>query len=758
MEEDEDEDLDLEAVIEDDEDVKVSSSSTASADMSHVSVVVVGGDDTIKVMDSSLETNHLSSSNSSQASKRSNTSWIAEREAIKSGKEAVAEPIVKEANSIVEKEPEVVKKPQVNGHVTKTPNNNNNVNRSRRAVSEDIRHLNQHPNHEDEVILRRNKLKKEQEKTSTDPEAPIVPLIRPSQAKTTNNNKESAPDQAAEEPKVEKTGEAVVRKTPLTKDDIEKMNLKKKTRKRTRKFEIDGVVVTTTTSKIIYGDEENQKFYDEHYFRKQELRELKLLQKQEQKQFQDLAFKNQLCKEQQDKRFEQERTILVKNYENELQSMIDQQKKQVEKAEEQQHVDLKVTSKKIRAEQEKELKSFRESLKQEVKLLKQEVDLLPKTERKESLKHRKEILEGDQNHRESLFLAKLNDSHEGSLKRLSDTHKEKIALLDRQFLQQKQQLLRAREAAIWEMEERQLHERHQLAKRQLKDLFFLQRHQMLVHHEKELEHLKRLMDRKEEELIKNQTLERKALPKRIRQERKAREAMFRESLRISVTNLNEALKPIEEKDRLKKFQEAERKRYRAEEHRFEMKHQRQLEEARASSAAAIKELEQMQNEKRKMLMEHETQKLRELDDTFGQEMREWKDQLKPRKQNLEDEFAFQLEEQERHYGPYLSSALSTEAAAAEGRNSATPTERRGSQPSRKASSKSSGSERSTESSSRKSSVNELVTPSKYGVHAPSSHSHHHHHHRHSGSHHINNSGGRRLSASRHSLASRGSDI
>ena len=64
------------------------------------------------------------------------------------------------------------------------------------------------------------------------------------------------------------------------------MNLKKKTRKRTRKFEIDGVVVTTTTSKIIYGDEENQTFYDEHYFRKQELRELKLLQKQEQKQFQ----------------------------------------------------------------------------------------------------------------------------------------------------------------------------------------------------------------------------------------------------------------------------------------------------------------------------------------------------------------------------------------------------------------------------------------------------------------------------------------
>lgn len=45
------------------------------------------------------------------------------------------------------------------------------------------------------------------------------------------------------------------------------MNLKKKTRKRTRKFEIDGVVVTTTTSKVIYGDEDSGRGYDDHLFR-----------------------------------------------------------------------------------------------------------------------------------------------------------------------------------------------------------------------------------------------------------------------------------------------------------------------------------------------------------------------------------------------------------------------------------------------------------------------------------------------------------
>jgi len=532
-------------------------------------------------------------------------------------------------------------------------------------------------------------------------------------------------------------GAAVERKRPMTKEDIQKMNLKKKTRKRTRKFEIDGVTVTTTTSKVIYRDEESETFYDEHYFRKQELRELKLLQKQEQKQFQDLAFKNQVFKEQQEKRFDTERITLMKNYENDLTSMIDGQKKQVDKCEQQQHEELKVSSKRIRNEQEKELKSFRESLKQEVKLLKHEVELLPKDRRKEALKLRKEQLEREHIEREKSFVDRLNESHESHMKRLSDTHREKIALLDRQFLQQKQQLMRAREAALWEMEERQLHERHQLAKRQLKDMFFLQRHQMLVHHEKELDHLKRMMERREEELIKNQAVERRALPKRIRAEMKAREMMYRESLRISVTNLHEAITPTEEKDRFKKFQEAEKKRYRAEQQRFEMKHTKQLEEARAGSQAAVKELEQLQNEKRKMLMEHETSKLKELDESYAKEFKDWKADLKPRKQCLEEEFQQQLEEQERHYGHYLIAALAAE------RNRSTPS-RDGESSRSKSRYHSDTIISGTSSIDRRShgkSIDRKSSDSDY-----------------SGSGSRKSSNDRRLSASRHSLISRGSDL
>lgn len=421
---------------------------------------------------------------------------------------------------------------------------------------------------------------------------------------------------------------------------------KPKTLKRTRKFVIDGVVVTTTTSKVIYGDEDKL-VKDAHFLRKQELRELKMLQKQETKQYQDLLAKGQYAKEQQEKRFEQEMSALTRSYDNDLEILNRQQKQQVERAEQQQEIDLKLASKRIRTEQERDLKQFKESLKNELKLLKQEMELLPKDKRKEIFRLRKEKMDLEHAEKERLFIENLNEKHEQSMKRLSDSHCEKIALLERQFLQQKQQLLRGREAAVWELEEHHLHEKHQLAKRQLKDIFFLQRHQMLIRHEKELEHIKRMNARKEEELLKWQAVERRQLPKRIRSEMKTRELMFKESLRISMANIIES--PEAERDMIKKFQEGEKKRYKAEQQRHDMKYRRQLDDLRINSDTTIKELEQLQNEKRKMLMEHETMKLKQLDDENASELQEWRVKLKPRKQKLEEEFARQQEEQEKFY-------------------------------------------------------------------------------------------------------------
>ncbi|XP_061394554.1 serine/threonine-protein kinase 10 [Musca vetustissima] len=435
----------------------------------------------------------------------------------------------------------------------------------------------------------------------------------------------------------------------LTKEEIELKNLRKKTRKRTRKFEIDGVQVTTTTSRVIYGDDESGRMYDDHVFRKQELRELKMLQKQEKKQQTDLQLKEQLSKEQQDRRFEQERASLEKTYESDMDALARQHKQLIEKTEQAQEHELRTSSKRIRAEQEKELKIFRENLKQEIHLLKQEVDLLPKDKRKDEFKQRRSAMELDHEEKERAFLDALKERHELLLRRLSEKHRDHLATIHRNFLQQKQNAMRTREALLWELEEKQLHERHQLSKRHVKEMCFMQRHQMIVRHEKELDQVKRMLQRKEEDLLKKQALEKRALPKRIRAERKARELMFRESLRISSINLD----PEVERERFKKFQEQDKKRYTQEERRFEIKHQKQLEELRATRESTIRELEQLQNEKRKALVEHEHAKLAQIDDRLKAELREWKDQLVPRKQRLEETFAKQMEEMESLYGGAL---------------------------------------------------------------------------------------------------------
>lgn len=56
-------------------------------------------------------------------------------------------------------------------------------------------------------------------------------------------------------------------------------------------------------------------------------------------------------------------------------------------------------------------------------------------------------------------------------------------------------------------------------------------------------------------------------------------------------------------------------------------------------------------------MEHEAMKLKSQEDEYQGELREWRAKLKPRKQKLEDDFASQLEEQEKFYGQYLAQAI-----------------------------------------------------------------------------------------------------
>ncbi|NXX13371.1 SLK kinase, partial [Podargus strigoides] len=420
---------------------------------------------------------------------------------------------------------------------------------------------------------------------------------------------------------------------------LQETRRQKKTLKKTRKFVVDGVEVSVTTSKIV--TENDSKSEEMRFLRRQELRELRLLQKEEQRAQQQLSNKLLQQREQMYRRFEQEMTSKKRQYDQEIENLEKQQKQTIERLEQEHTNRLRDEAKRIKAEQEKELSKFQNVLKNKKKEVLCEVEKAPKELRKELMKRKKEELAQSQHAQEQEFVQKQQQELDASLKKIIQQQKTELATIERDCLNNKQQLMRAREAAIWELEERHLQEKHQLLKQQLKDQYFMQRHQLLKRHEKETEQMQRYNQRLIEELKNKQTQERARLPKIQRSEAKTRMAMFKKSLRI-----NSLASPDQDREKIKQFAIQEEKRQKNERLAQHQKHENQMRDLQLQCEANIRELHQLQNEKCHLLVEHETQKLKELDEEHSQELKEWREKLRPRKKTLEEEFARKLQEQE----------------------------------------------------------------------------------------------------------------
>uniref|UniRef100_H2Y589 Protein kinase domain-containing protein n=1 Tax=Ciona savignyi TaxID=51511 RepID=H2Y589_CIOSA len=394
-----------------------------------------------------------------------------------------------------------------------------------------------------------------------------------------------------------------------------------KTMKKTRRYIIDGVEVTSTTTKIIDDlDVDNQK--------EKRLQELRKLQRDEQRQLAALSAKLMSQMEQMTVKFEQEMSR-DRKYVVETDQMERAQKSQIEKLEQNQEHSRKDLITSLKKEQDKERKVFFESLKMKQKELKAELDRMPKQQRKEMTRRRKEELELHQRNQEKAFFERQSEKLRMNVREMTDNHKRDIAATEKHCLLQKQDLLRSRECDIWKIEEGHLHERYQTTKQQIKDQFHLQRHQLVLRHDKEQEQMHRHNKRMKEELLSRQQQERVRLPKIQRTEGKARMSMFKRSIRIQSTY--EGRTQQSEKDKIKQFTVAETKRQKSERIKLQIKHEAQIKEMDARIEANLRELTQLQNEKRRIVVEHEDLKIKDLDESFQEEVRMWKEQLKPRK-------------------------------------------------------------------------------------------------------------------------------
>ncbi|NWR04499.1 STK10 kinase, partial [Paradoxornis webbianus] len=417
--------------------------------------------------------------------------------------------------------------------------------------------------------------------------------------------------------------------------------MNKKTLKRTRKFVVDGVEVSVTTSKIISEDEKKD---EEMRFLRQELRELRLLQKEEHRNQAQLNSKHQLQLEQMLRRFEQEMMAKKKFYDTELENLERQQKQQIERMEQEHSLRRREEAKRIRLEQERDHARFLEQLKQMKKEVKNEVEKLPRQQRKGNLKAKMDDFTQKKQTMEQEFLAKQKEDLEQAMKNITAQNKREICDKERECLNKKQQLMRDREACMWDLEERQQQEKHQLVKQQLKDQYFLQRHELLRKHEKEREQMQRYNQRMLEQLKVRQQQERARLPKIQRSEGKTRMAMYKKSLHIHSSG-----SASEQRDKIKQFALQEEKRQKAERLHQQQKHESQMKDMQAQCESNTNELQHLQNEKCHLLIEHETQKLKSLDENHNQHMKEWRDKLRPRKKALEDELNQKKREQEMFF-------------------------------------------------------------------------------------------------------------
>ncbi|XP_070699373.1 serine/threonine-protein kinase 10 [Pempheris klunzingeri] len=415
-----------------------------------------------------------------------------------------------------------------------------------------------------------------------------------------------------------------------------------KTLKRTRKFVIDGVEVSVTTSKIIRDDEKKDE--EMRFLRRQELRELRLLQKEEHRAQAVLNAKLETQKDQMQRRFDQEMNAKKKHYDVELENLEKHQKQTIEKMEADHNVKLKEETKRIKAEQEREHHKFQDQMKHKKKEVKQSVDKLPRSQRKESLKHMMNSFQETKIREENRFLEAQKSHLDTTLKRIISNNKRDIAEMERGCLNKKHHLIREREATIWDMEEKNLYERHQLLKQQLKDQYFLQRHQLLKKHEKEQEQMQCYNQRMIEILKARQQQEKSRMPKIQRSEAKTRMAMFKKSLRINSTG-----SASEDREKIKQFSQQEDKRQKAERLHQQQKHENQMREMIGQCDSNIRELQQLQNEKCHLLVENETQRLKHLDEQHNQLLKEWRDHLKPRKMALEEELNLKKREQEAFF-------------------------------------------------------------------------------------------------------------
>uniref|UniRef100_A0A3P8Z8C9 non-specific serine/threonine protein kinase n=1 Tax=Esox lucius TaxID=8010 RepID=A0A3P8Z8C9_ESOLU len=384
----------------------------------------------------------------------------------------------------------------------------------------------------------------------------------------------------------------------------------RKTVKKTRKFMVDGREVCVTTSKVLKETDVKEKHMQSA--RRQELQALKLLQREEQREYAQMEQRLQQQREIMFRQIAQEMTSKKQYYDTELERVEKQYVQQSSRMEAEHTAKLREDARRIKSQQERELN-------RKAVLLKAQ----PSEVRHTNIAWYSVLFCPSQEQR---FLQKQQQELNETLQKGVQEHKRKVASMEWDITVKTQQLKRARESVIWEMEQRHLQEKYHLFKQQVKEQYSLQRQQLTKRHSKDtdraLQFHRTLMDEQKAQ----QAQERNQLQRAQRTEAKARLSHFKAELKKL------GLSGQEQRQRVTAFVSEDEARQREERQCLQQVQEVQLAEVQEQCDSNMAELQDLQNEKLQLLVDMEKKKIRRLEDEHALELNEWKDKLASRKE------------------------------------------------------------------------------------------------------------------------------
>lgn len=347
--------------------------------------------------------------------------------------------------------------------------------------------------------------------------------------------------------------------------------------------------------------------------RNAQLRETKIVQREEQKECTELIRKLEAEANQLEAQHASAASDMEGQHKKTLLSKQKAGKSELEKLTKQLDSQLKQKSKNIKANTAKEFKEIKASNVQSMKQTLKDLDSLPKADRAAEKKRAKDEGVSRNTEMEQALQTQLAGDSE---KAVADVKKENTQTLREKelgLIQVEQDTKLQQSQANAALGQEHVREHQQMLKHQLKATFWMQKYQMHYRHEKELDQLKRLQEKKLHNLQKKFESDKKLLPKKQR----GATLIKRKEFKKEIVSDDKAA----QKTKLKGFEADEQRRTTAEAKQMEDNFRAALDQLKKSVLEETDELKKMQEMKKKLLVENESEKLKELEKRHAAEVR-----------------------------------------------------------------------------------------------------------------------------------------